>query len=248
MLKHIGETPSGLSALEVRDVRLTFGGVVALNDVSLSFRSGVLGLVGPNGAGKSSLLNVLSGFARPERGSVSYCGRRLERASASARSRLGIGRSFQEPVHVASMTVRENLMAGARADRISAEAAELVGTLGLEHWFGRDVTGLPYGVRKLLDIGRALIREPRLLFCDEPLSGLDESERDNMEGILAKIAERGVSLIVVEHDVARIRRLADRMIALEAGTKIAEGTPDEVLGDPSVIAAFTGVVDEGEVA
>lgn len=248
MLKRIGETPAGLSALEVRDVRLAFGGVVALNDVSLSFQSGVLGLVGPNGAGKSSLLNVLSGFVRPEKGSVSYRGRRLERASASARARLGIGRSFQEPAHVASMTVRENLMAGVRADRISAEAAELVGTLGLERWFGREVTGLPYGVRKLLDIGRALIREPRLLFCDEPLSGLDESERDNMEGILAKIAERGVSLIVVEHDVTRIRRLADHMIALEAGTKIAEGAPDEVLSAPSVIAAFTGAVDEGEVA
>lgn len=226
--------------LVLDDVCLSFGGARAIDGLSFSFESGVLGIVGPNGAGKSSILNVLSGFIRPETGSVRYGDRELLNLPAFFRSRISIGRTFQDPVHAEAMTVRENLFSGLPAARVSKERKRMLATMDLERWYARDVGALPYGVRKLLDIGRALMREPELLLCDEPLSGLDETERDRMEETLTGIARGGVSLIVVEHDVARIRRLAQRIIAVETGRKIADGTPDEVLADPAVIAAFTG--------
>ncbi len=236
-----------MPALVLSNVCLSFGGARAIDDLSFSFDSGVLGIVGPNGAGKSSILNVLSGFIRPQTGSVRYGERELLRVPAFSRSRMSIGRTFQDPVHAEAMTVRENLFSGLPAWRLTEEQREMLALLDLEHWYSRDVGALPYGVRKLLDIGRALIRGPRLLLCDEPLSGLDEAERNQMEHTLTRIAAGGVSLIVVEHDVARIRRLAHRIIAVETGRKIADGTPGEVLADPAVIAAFTGVDSDGGI-
>jgi ABC-type branched-subunit amino acid transport system ATPase component len=235
----VGSHDEGSPALIVRGVSVAFGGTKAIDDLSFTFDSGTLGIVGPNGAGKSTILNVLSGFIRPNSGSILYDNRELLRKPAYSRSSLSIGRTFQDPVHAEAMTVRENLFSG-RTSTMTDDAAQLLTLLNLEQWFDRDVGGLPYGVRKLLDNGRALVKVPHLLLCDEPLSGLDEDERNHMEETLSRIALGGVSLIVVEHDVARIRRLADRIIAVETGRIIADGAPDHVLADPAVIAAFTG--------
>ncbi|MBO0820340.1 MAG: ATP-binding cassette domain-containing protein [Nocardiopsaceae bacterium] len=233
-------------ALQVSGLKVKFGGATAIEDVAFEFGSGILGIVGPNGAGKSTVLNVLSGFIRPEEGTVRYRGRELCRLPPHSRTRLSIGRTFQDPVHAESLTVKENLYSGVRERRVPARPREMLQLLELDLWASRTVGSLPYGVRKVLDIGRALIREPSLLLCDEPMSGLDETERDRMERILGRISRQGVSLIIVEHDVTRISRLADRIVALEAGRKIADGEPGAVLSDPAVVAAFTGTDSAGE--
>lgn len=234
--------------LQVSGLKVKFGGATAIEDIAFEFETGILGIVGPNGAGKSTVLNVLSGFIRPNAGTVHYRGKELCRLSAHSRIRLSIGRTFQDPVHAESLTVQENLYSGTRERRVPEHTREMLRLLEFDRWTSRAVGSLPYGVRKVLDIGRALIREPNLLLCDEPMSGLDETERERMEQILVRIRSQGVSLIIVEHDVARISRLADRIVALETGKKIADGEPDAVLSDPAVVAAFTGTDSDEEGA
>lgn len=224
--------------LVLSGVSVTFGGVRAVREVSATCTGPVTGIVGPNGAGKTTMLNVISGIVRPRTGTVRLGRLDLTRAPAHAHARIGIARSFQTPVLVPALTVRENLATVPAGGDFPFD--RVVAMIGLRRWLRVEVGALPYGARKLLDVGRALLTGPRILLCDEPLSGLDDAERDHMVALLREIADGGVRLVVIEHDVPRIRRLADQLIVMNLGSKIADGPPAEVLGRNEVIAAFIG--------
>jgi len=223
----------------LRGVSLSFGGTRALDAVDLTVDSKVTGLAGPNGAGKTTLLNVVTGLVTQDNGGIAMLGRDIGKLPAPLRIGLGLGRTFQHPVLVSALTVREHLGFTARR-RAGMTAEEIISALGLRRWQDRPIGTLPYGVRKLVDIGRALSGGPRLLLCDEPLSGLDEASRNAMIETLAAIADRGIGLLVIEHDLARLKALADTLVVLGWGRVIAQGQPATVLADPAVREAYGG--------
>jgi branched-chain amino acid transport system ATP-binding protein len=244
-------------ALEVRSVTVSFGGVKALTDVSLTVAPRErVALIGPNGAGKTTLVNCIAGELSPTRGSVWLGGVDISRTSTSRRSRLGVSRSFQNLELFDSMSVFENLVTATDAEtpmwnprrRLQARretrlrVTDMLRRFGLEHHGSSPVASLPYGIRKLVELSRALIRNPSLLLLDEPVAGLSESSR-YIDVVLAAIDDLGSALLLVEHDMATVRRLCERVVVLDSGQLIAEGTYDEVSGDPRVISAYLGAPD-----
>jgi branched-chain amino acid transport system ATP-binding protein len=249
--------------LECRDVTVRFGGVVALDSVSLSVPPAtIVGLVGPNGAGKSTLFSVLSGLHRPNAGQVLFEGADITRTSAGRRARLGLARTFQHPEMFAGLTTREHLQLAYRvstnrsriwtdlvsgrgfrpADKKETERVEvLLGALNLTEIADRPVAGLPLGMTRLVEIARALAANPKVLLFDEPSSGLDARETEQVMRVFELAVERrGVSLLLVEHDVAMVLSLCRYVHVLDFGLKIGEGTPDEIRGNPAVRAAYLG--------
>jgi branched-chain amino acid transport system ATP-binding protein len=249
--------------LECRDVTVRFGGVVALSSVSLSVPpAAIVGLVGPNGAGKSTLFSVLSGLHRPNEGQVLYEGGDITRAPAARRARLGLARTFQHPEMFAGLTTREHIQIAHRvstsrsrvwtdvvtgrgfrpADRPEIEAVDaLLDALHLTEIADRPVAGLPLGMTRLVEIARALATNPKVLLFDEPSSGLDAEETEQVARVLERAVERsGVSLLLVEHDVAMVLGLCGYIYVLDFGVKIGEGTPDEIRANPAVRAAYLG--------
>jgi branched-chain amino acid transport system ATP-binding protein len=249
--------------LECRDVTVRFGGVVALNSVSLSVPpAAIVGLVGPNGAGKSTLFSVLSGLHRPNEGQVLFEGGDITRTAAARRARLGLARTFQHPEMFAGLTTREHIQIAhrvstsrsriwtdvatgrgfRRADRPEIEAVDaLLDALHLTEIADRPVAGLPLGMTRLVEIARALATNPKVLLFDEPSSGLDAQETEQVALVLERAVERrGVSLLLVEHDVAMVLGLCRYIYVLDFGVKIGEGTPDEIRADPAVRAAYLG--------
>lgn len=254
---------SSTPCLECRDVTVRFGGVVALNSVSLSVPpAAIVGLVGPNGAGKSTLFSVLSGLHRPNEGQVLFEGADITRTSAARRARLGLARTFQHPEMFAGLTTREHLQLAHRvsthrsriwtdaitgrgfrpADKEEIERIDvLLDTLNLTEIADRPVAGLPLGMTRLVEIARALATNPKVLLFDEPSSGLDVRETDQVMHVFELAVERsGVSLLLVEHDVAMVLSLCSYVNVLDFGMKIGEGTPDEIRNDPAVRAAYLG--------
>lgn len=230
--------------LRLDDVVVAFGGVRALDGVSLAFSAERCAIVGPNGAGKTTLLNAICGFATLARGRIEVDGVDLSRRSVGARAKVGLGRSFQHPTIVSSLTVQENIevCAGAASRE---EVDRVCRLLGIEEWLRRPATALPYGVRKLIDVGRGLLTGGAWLVCDEPLSGLDRTARDNMMATLETVVEaRGVNLLVVEHDVTRVAEFAQHLVVLDFGRVLAAGEPKSVLSLPRVQAAYYGRVGE----
>ncbi len=249
--------------LEVEGVSVAFGGVVALRDVSLEVRPGeVLGVIGPNGAGKTTLFNVACGFVRPDAGSISWQGRRLQHLQPHQLAGLGIGRTLQGLGLFHRMTVLENVMVG--ADR-HARAGFLSGLLGLRRGdrderalrerslaaleelgiageAGRLPGGLPYPVRKRVALARALVGEPQLLLLDEPASGLSSAEMDDLGELIGQLREKR-SVMLVEHHMDLVMSVCDRLVVLDFGRVIATGRPDEVRNDPAVLAAYLGEAD-----
>jgi ABC-type branched-subunit amino acid transport system ATPase component len=249
--------PPAPATLTLRGLSVRFGGVTALDSVSLTLRPGdVVGLIGPNGAGKTTLIDVVSGYVAPSAGTVLLDGRPIDGWSPRRRAVAGVGRSFQSLELFESLTVAENLQAACdprdrrryfsdlvrpgRA-RLSPTAVAAVREFGLQDELARRPDELPYGRRRLVAIARAIATGPSVLLLDEPAAGLDREERTELARLIRRLADQwGLAVLVVEHDVSLVLETCDRVAVLDFGVKIAEGRPDEIAHDPSVVASYLG--------
>ncbi len=256
--------PSG-EILRVEEIFLAFGGVVALNGVSLSVRRGeIFSIIGPNGAGKTSLLNCINGLYHPQRGRIFFEGQDITRLPAHRRARLGLARTFQKTELFKNMTVLDNVRLGrhihmktnllealiywgpAEREELAHRAfieEEILDLLEIGHLRHRVVRMLPYGLQKRVDLARALALEPRLLLLDEPMSGLNREEVEDMARFIIEINENprwAITCVLVEHDMGVVMDLSHRVAVLNFGNKIAEGPPEEIQRNPAVIQAYLG--------
>ena len=243
--------PRAYRAVEqpIRVEKLTkrYAGLTAVDDVSMEIPPGsITGLIGPNGAGKTTLLNLISGLAPASSGRIWFGATRLERASAPAVARVGIARTFQNIRIFPRMSVFENVLAAARQGAPTLSAAEQVArrellALDLDTHANRLAGSLPYGLRRRLEIARALALDPKFLLLDEPAAGMTPVETDDLTRILARArVERGLGIVLVEHDLQFVMKLCDHLFVLDQGRLIASGTPREVQGNPKVVAAYLG--------
>ena len=238
--------------LEVRGVSVTFGGVAALTQVSLDVRPGeVTGLIGPNGAGKTTLFNVISGLQRPDKGEVQLVGRDVTKLGPHRRARLGLARTFQRLELFGSLSARENVQAGldARRDKGGDLTAQgLLHRVGVQADADRQVSTLPTGEARLVELARALAIDPKLILLDEPCSGLDDHESQLLGGLLRELADEGRAVLIVEHDMPLVLDICDRIIVLDFGQVIANGSPDAIRQDPGVQAAYPGAANDPEAS
>jgi branched-chain amino acid transport system ATP-binding protein len=248
--------------LSVRGLTIRFGGVTALEDVSFEVaRGAICGLIGPNGAGKTTLFNCISRLYDPAAGSITFDGRPLARVARHELASLGVARTFQNIALFSTMTVRENVCVGAHAmasagflanalslplarreEKTIAERADaLIEEFGLKSVANRPAGALPFGVRKRVELARALAREPKLLLLDEPAGGLNHSEVDGLADEIRAIRDRrGVAVLLVEHHMNLVMRVSDQVVALDFGRVIANGKPDEVRANREVVRAYLG--------
>jgi len=234
------------ATLRASSVSRSFAGVQALRDVSLDVGPGeVVGLIGPNGAGKSTLVNILSGFDRPSSGRVMLENRDVTRWSAHRRGRNGLSRTFQHTHAFRGLTVRENvevsaLGVGASGRAATRRANELLGLLGLAEYADRPASDLSHGDERGLGVARALATDPRYVLMDEPAAGLPEAEVPRFATAVNTVRERGAGVLLVDHNVALVLEVCERIHVLDQGTTLAEGTPDEIRADLGVAAAYLG--------
>jgi len=232
--------------LEIADLGVRFGGLQALDGVSVGVREGeIVGIVGPNGAGKTTLFNAISGMVRPQRGVVRFGGRDLSRLREYERARLGIGRTFQIPQPMHELTVAQNVTVAQRfgAGRIdAAHAEEVLRATGLLAKRDADAAReLSLSELKALEVAKALAMRPKLLLLDEVLAGLETTAKRTFARMLAEIHQRlSLALVVIEHDIEAISALCPRVVVLDFGKVIADGTPAEVFNHPAVIASYMG--------
>ncbi|SDF98211.1 amino acid/amide ABC transporter ATP-binding protein 1, HAAT family [Limimonas halophila] len=260
---------AGAPILEVADVTLQFGGVSALSDVSLSVGEGeIFSIIGPNGAGKTSLLNCVSGRYRPQQGAIRFRGEDLTRAKPNARCARGIGRTFQNLALYNRMSVLGNILVGRHnqlrnnfitgslywltgADREEIEhrrAAEtIIDFLEIAHIRKATTGTLSYGLRKRVELARAMALEPALLLLDEPMAGMNQEEKEDMARFIIDLNEEwGVTIAMIEHDIGAVMDISHRVAVLDFGQRIALGTPEEVMADPRVKQAYLGEDIEAE--
>jgi branched-chain amino acid transport system ATP-binding protein len=245
----IDPVPEGEPVLSVEGVSVRFGGVQAVSDATITALAGqVTGLIGPNGAGKTTTFNVITGLEQPTEGTVRIAGRDVGRMSPYQRARLGMARTFQRLEVFGSLTARENVLAAAEFRRgwardgsdPKAVTDEVLARVGLTGVANARVDSLPTGLARLVELGRALATRPRLLLLDEPASGLDSTESEALGDLLLDLADEGMAVLVVEHDVELVMRVCDRIHVLDFGRIICVGVPAEVQSDPRVQAAYLG--------
>lgn len=248
--------------LEAQSLGLRFGAVDALKDVSIAVAPGEIhAIIGPNGAGKSSLLNCLSGFYRPQAGKVSFGGRDITSLSPHRRAAVGIGRTFQGIQTYPSMTTRENILTGfhnqmktglfdallywgrtrPEEEAFTRRAEEIIEFLDLEELRDATVGDLSYGVRKRVDLGRAIALDPKILVMDEPMAGMSPEEKGDLARFILDIRDaRKIPIVLVEHDMEVVMDISDTVTVIDFGRIIAVGSPAEVRADPKVVAAYLG--------
>ncbi len=256
------ETPSE-PLLELQDVSLSFGGIKALQNVSFKVVAGhIHSIIGPNGAGKTTLLNCISGRYRPK-GKIRFGDLDLVRRSPHQRPLLGIARTFQNIALFREESVLDNVMAGGHhrlkagmlrgalywtrlgcheeENRLRTEALDTMDLLGMTDLKDAAVADLPYGVQKRVELARAMLAAPKLLLLDEPMAGMNQGEKQELAKLIQRLnRERGITVVMIEHDVGVVRKMSDRVVVLDFGKKIAEGEPEEVLLDPAVRKAYLG--------
>jgi branched-chain amino acid transport system ATP-binding protein len=253
--------------LEVNNITLRFGGVTALDDVSFAIQPGeILGLIGPNGAGKTTCFNVVTGVYKPTAGIVRFQGQPLLGLKRHQITRLGIARTSQNIRLFRSMTALENVMVGAdarhstgvisavfrlpRHRREEAEgenlALELLRFMGLRSKCDELAANLSYGDQRRLEIARAMATQPALLCLDEPAAGFNPAEKRTLMELIRKVRDQGYTVLLIEHDMRLVMGVTDRIVVLEFGKKIAEGSPEEIRNDPAVVAAYLGVDEESD--
>ncbi len=235
-----------MSLLQIQHVSKRFGGLAALTDVSYSVQKGeILGLIGPNGAGKTTLFNVVNGFYPPSRGEVFFKGERISHLKPHQVCGRGIGRTFQVVRPLQRMTVLDNVIASAflrakekaGAERIALDTLQFTGLYEDRSLVSK---GLPLGKRKKLEIARALATQPEMLLLDESFAGLNPFEQNELIDIIRKVKAKGITIMIIEHHMKVIMALSDRVVVLNYGEKIAEGTPKEIGNNPLVIEAYLG--------
>ena len=237
-----------MALLDIQEVTVDFGGHRAVDHVSIPVEAGSLtGLIGPNGAGKTTLFNVISGLLSPSAGSIYLDGQNISKLSPNKRAHRGISRTFQRLELFTSMTVRENIQVAGEISRrmqgfsrIKKETGRIVELLGLQDVADSEVTEIPTGLARVVEAGRALMNDPKVLLLDEPASGQTEEETQEFGQLLLRLKDEGTTIFLVEHDMALVMEVCDTIHVLDFGSIIARGTPEEVQTMPEVLDAYLG--------
>ena len=236
-----------MAILEIKHVSKFFGGLAANSDVSFEMQEGmIMGLIGPNGAGKTTLFNCITGYYSPSKGEVIFAGRRMNGLQPDKVCKLGMARTWQKVRPLAKMTLLDNVMVGALCRTNSLKVAremamEQIRTVRMEHKVNVLAGGLPIGERKKLEVARVLSTQPKLLLLDEVMGGLNPAESEEIIQLILEIRKLGkITQMVIEHDMKAIMRISDRIVVLNSGEKLAEGTPEEIVRNPEVVAAYLG--------